>query len=59
MDVLRNEVRIDNVRSVHQVLLYNKYAKKEPVVMVGRDSFDGLIRFLENNAIINDTNTEL
>jgi hypothetical protein len=53
MDVLRNEVRIDNVKSVPQVLLYNKYFKEDPVVMVGRESFDSLMRFLENNAIVN------
>lgn len=51
--MLRNEVRIDNVKSVPQVLLYNKYFKEDPVVMVGRESFDSLMRFLENNAIVN------
>lgn len=56
MDVLKNDIKIDNVKSIPQVLLYNKYFKEDPVIMVGRESFDSLLRFLENNAIINYTN---
>lgn len=56
MDVLNNEIMIDNVKSIPQVLLYNKYFKEDPVIMVGRESFDSLLRFLENNAIVNYTN---
>lgn len=59
MDVLKNEVRIDNVKSIPQVLLYNKYFKQDPVIMVGRENFDSLLRFLENNAIINYTNEQM
>lgn len=53
MDVLKNEIQIDAVQSIPQVLLYNKYFKNEPERMSGRNSFDGLMRFLENNAIVN------
>lgn len=44
---------IDNVQMIPQVLLYNKYIKNDPDVMRGRSSFDGLLRFLESNAIVN------
>ena len=53
MDVMKNEIKIDNVQSIPQVLLYNKYFKNDPERMSGRDGFDTLMRFLENNAIIN------
>lgn len=53
MDVMKNEVKIDDVSTIPQVLLYNKYLKDEPVRMGGRTDFDNLMRFLENNAIVN------
>ena len=53
MDIMKNEVKIDNVQTFPQVLLYNKFFKDDPSVMSGRDGFDTLMRFLENNAIIN------
>lgn len=53
MDVISNDVQIDNVESIPEVLLYNKYIKDDPVRMTGRANFDSLLRFLENNAIIN------
>jgi hypothetical protein len=53
MDIMKNEIKIDNVQTLPQVLLYNKYFKNDPSPMSGRDDFDGLMRFLENNAILN------
>ncbi len=53
MDIMKNEIKIDNVQTLPQVLLYNKYLKNDPSPMSGRDDFDGLMRFLENNAILN------
>ena len=53
MDIMKNEIKIDNVQTIPQVLLYNKYFKNDPEVMRGRENFDSLMRFLENNAIVN------
>ncbi len=53
MDIMKNEIKIDNVQTLPQVLLYNKYFKNDPSPMSGREDFDGLMRFLENNAILN------
>ena len=50
---MKNEIKIDNVQTIPQVLLYNKYFKNDPEVMRGRENFDSLMRFLENNAIVN------
>ena len=46
MDVINNDVQIDNVESIPEVLLYNKYIKDDPVRMGGRANFDNLLRFL-------------